>query len=1004
MSFKNVIYAVFALLCTSFTPQLSASLTLLGETVTDNQVSRVFHVLSAQLPAKADEAVTLNPEETADFKTLFAAPQHHKVILSSKLPYLQKVTDILARRQAATMILELQTSADAVKKLHLAFAFDKEFFRGQLVERLMLTVTTTGALEAEEKEFFATIIKADGFFVKHGAKVLMLLAAGAATYPLTIPGKLRNQRKNQPWMEKLQEVLVQNFTALQAYNNEYHIDIMKTYPCAAYAPSLQGFYDSSWPIFKPEEISIPEKPMIYILLLPCAGALSALAQAGKLEGNANKRQVRILLYPTTQASAIEFEIAAHKKTLSANRWLTKPVLEGDKQTDLQTNAQNIFEHLIRELEAPFAFTTKPWGSDQLQKLEELSRQNPLWAIHYKTNSGLAPWETKGTVDATSEVIVLTTSSLKSMASLDTMTITVDTSSIPPRTANIKESLLLVINDTPKFLYADGRLALGHVVNMKRNEYDLNSKPRFDKAFFVLEPTARATQKWVHFATPTPASSTGDNMVTDDADLEVFESDTEKTTLELAYQAASSHMRKLMVAEETRLEQERLEREKRERENKEHENRSAEIQRQEQEALARVAWKTATEVEDNFTRFKEDVLSVLRSLTRLDIARTIHDTQSLFESLQAKSTSLDEEEALIFADLAAIRVPTFKRVCRRKVTTHPMSIDHTNPPQSLYQILESLWQQRDALESINSKEYRVVFASTDHNHLINDSNMSRVLTQGDTRSKLRQALLQAGWQIIIWGNSNFDISTGERRLKPTVDHKTDRLCVNIGMHSGRYYVLTNHCSALSDSPEQVVYENYQDAVIAIARTIIENHKFAEETFKAVEKERRRNERLAAGGDTPDPKDPTVPTDSRRLPQPGPKPTPPATTSPEETISLLVGALHCGTSMDATGIANYNDKTLFSLTINKWSTLVARSAKQHGLLNRKYVFFTQSTDDVQTNFFDKIDDEDKKKLFYVITNYAEATNESSRVTVTTNDSSREMTLEQLRTLLAPAQQTR
>ncbi len=998
MSFKNVTYAVFALLCASFTPQLSASLTLLGETVTDSQVSRVFHVLSAQLPAKADETVetvTLNPEETKDFKALFATPQHHKVILSSKLAYLQKVTDILARRQAATMILELQTSADSVKKLHLAFAFDKEFFRGQLVERLMLTVTTTVALEAEEKEFFTTIIKADGFFVKHAAKALMLLAAGAATYPLTIPGKLRNQRKNQPWMEKLQEVLVQNFTALKAYNNEYHIDIMKTYPGAAYAPSLQGFYDSSWPIFKPEEISIPEKPMIYILLLPCAGALSALAQAGKLEGNANKRQVRILLYPTTQASAIEPEIALHRKTLSANRWLTKPVLEGDKQTDLQTNAQNIFELLIRELEAPFAFTTKPWGSDHLQKLEELSRQNPLWAIHYKTNSGLAPWETKGTVDATSEVIVLTTSSLKSMASLDTMTITVDTSSIPPRTDNIKESLLLVINDTPKFLYADGRLALGSVVNMKRDEGDLNSKPRFDKAFFTLEPTARATQKWVHFATPTPASSTGDNMVTDDADLEVFESDTEKTTLELAYDAASSQMKKVIAAEEARLEQERLEREKRERENKEHEDRSAEIQRQEQEALARVVWKTTEEVEDEFTRFEFDVHAVLNELDKLDVGHIIHDTNEEFARLTqaAKDRKLETEEAHRLSVLTKIRQGDFRR---RHNPFRTRSLWNENGCLSLSQIFHNFITNGNPSEQ---EHHHLIFADTSHTNLTQDFTCQRELKKGKNKETAQNNMLLGGWQVIVWNDlANAKSSCAELEKNTSM---ISRMRINVGQEHGRFFLFINYCQPANDNPRYTTHKTYQEVVITIAKALIENRRFAEEHNRiALVEAMRHKARETSPSSDPDPKDPTDPKSTRRLPQPGPKPTPPATTSPEETVSLLIRAQHCGSNMDATGIPDHKDKKLFSLTINKWSPVVIRSAKQHGLLDRKYVIFTQCTDDIQTSFFDKIGDDDKKKLFYVVTNYVEATDESSRVTVTTNGSSREMTLGQLRDLLAVA----
>lgn len=301
MSFKNVTYAVFALLCASFTPQLSASLTLLGETVTGSQVSRVFHVLSAQLPAKADEAMTLNPEETADFKALFSTPQHHKVILSSKLPYLQKVTDILARRQAATMILELQTSADAVKKLHLTFAFDKEFFRGQLVERLMLTVTTTGALEAEEKEFFATIIKADGFFVKHGVKALALLllgAAGWATYEETRPYHTAIDNLGSQILEELD------------CSDAFYETLRRT-PSNKLQQSLQDVDNTKMVLVG----------MVANDAKKSTDVVEALAMRGCLGGNKEKKQTRFLLIPLSRLRACAPACIKHSTDLTENNWI-----------------------------------------------------------------------------------------------------------------------------------------------------------------------------------------------------------------------------------------------------------------------------------------------------------------------------------------------------------------------------------------------------------------------------------------------------------------------------------------------------------------------------------------------------------------------------------------------------------------------------------------------------------------------------------------------------------
>ena len=102
------------------------------------------------------------------------------------------------------------------------------------------------------------------------------------------------------------------------------------------------------------------------------------------------------------------------------------------------------------------------------------------------------------------------------------------------------------------------------------------------------------------------------------------------------------------------------------------------------------------------------------------------------------------------------------------------------------------------------------------------------------------------------------------------------------------------------------------------------------------------------------------------------------------------------MDATQGAGAATTRVFGLQVKNLRTY-SRGAKQYSVVGKKDDLLTQSTDDIKTLFFDKLDDEAKKPLFFVVTEYEAATELRHKVTVTEADGSSTMTLQELKTLI-------
>lgn len=543
--FKRVL---FALLCAGCISYASAATEVLFETFTESKIARVFHEIEPTLPA-AELVVEFSIEETAAFSDFFSGSQPHAAITQNKLVSLNTLTDILTHRKNTNVLLKFHVDTVTTRELHLCFTFNTEFYQGKNIQRLILTVTTTKAIIEIEKEFLHTLIKADSFLTLHGMKVLALLGIGAAVSPFTIPAYLRYTRRNPDWTSTLKTSLEREFTAVHAYKDEYAIDIMQTYPTKPYVPALQSVYDSTWPIFEPERVSIPEKPLVYILCLPCAGALSALAKAGKLGGNIDKKQVRILLYPASHASAVKAEIESNLNTLKANNWIYLAINENNSQKIQESNAKTVLKQVTTALSVPLDASIHNWANYEKQDihvryLENITNRYPTWAVTYPNDWG-SSWQTKGTTQATREIVVLPVS----MLHLDTIT----PANIPNRGAKTKRSLLLIINDDHEFLYRD-RAKLSPFITMKR-DLKTTSPLRFDNVCVILDAAVSKPQQRVHYATPKPTTSDFDPS---SVELNVFEATDDTTALALVYAAAENYLKFLTLEIDAQIIKEREE--------------------------------------------------------------------------------------------------------------------------------------------------------------------------------------------------------------------------------------------------------------------------------------------------------------------------------------------------------------------------------------------------------------------------------------------------------------
>ncbi len=540
---------LIALLCTGCTSYVSAATEVLFETLTENKIARVFHEIEPTLPA-AELVVEFSIEETAAFSDFFSSSQPHTAITENKLVSLSTITDILTHRKNTNVLLKFHVDTVTTRELHLCFTFNTELYQGKNVQRLILTVTTTKAIIEIEKEFLHTLIKADSFLTLHGMKVLALLGIGAAVSPFTIPAYLRYTRRNPDWTSTLKTSLEREFTAVHAYKDEYAIDIMQTYPSKPYVPVLQSVYDSTWPIFEPERVSIPEKPLVYILCLPCAGALSALAKAGKLGGNIDKKQVRILLYPASHASAVKAEIESNLNTLKANNWIYLAINENNSQKIQESNAKTVLKQVTTALSVPLDASIHNWANYEKQDihvryLENITNRYPTWAVTYPNDWG-SSWQTKGTTQATREIVVLPVS----MLHFDTIT----PANIPSRGAKTKRSLLLIINDDHEFLYTN-RAKLAPFITMKRDLQKTTSPLRFDNVCVILDAAVSKPQQRVHYATPKPTTSDFDPS---SVELNVFEATDDTTALALVYAAAENYLKFLTLEIDAQIIKEREE--------------------------------------------------------------------------------------------------------------------------------------------------------------------------------------------------------------------------------------------------------------------------------------------------------------------------------------------------------------------------------------------------------------------------------------------------------------
>ena len=896
---KSVIVRHAALIACmlAFTSHAAAAPQVIHKISTDKSVAQVVHSVEGSLPTTGipyEYSLT----ETEALKKLFAKPQPHSALTSSKAAATQRLIDILKKRTAAIMRLVFNDPTGK-HELHLAFKFGYESIGRTLVPGTTITITTTKALEPWQRELLSSVIKVDSMLVRN-----LLTAAGAivgfgAGRLLSTPAKLRALRNEVAWISYFQEATAYAFTESVGFPEELYQGVVKTTPGKPYIPPLQKIYDSSWPVFDTSAINIPDDVAVAIIYLPSPGALSALAASGKLGGNTNKNQIRILVFPSAYAWEISSEISKNNTELTANNWLSCGVNTSSESPEIANMAaQNILAKMSEDQASKSqSRSLQSWDSEHVRYVSKLRSQHPDAIVRYLSHQS-SDWTTLGTVaTATTEITVLPLSFLTITQAVanDPSAITVTHEEFPDALSSVQRRTLLVINDQAAPLSKKGlsmRYACEALTSTKKRPVNTGEDPqfRFDDVFMNLQPTSKDPLACIRYIKVTPSMQAG--ILRHPASLHVFtaQSDT-SSALETVYQAATAYLTKETRKPTLVLTAEEIEARQREDDAAYEDARQAAAEEQArkfQELSDRITWSTDTGI-DEFEQFKADIT----------------------------------------AALAVIDPGIETRAAQ------------TSPSARLKQAIQALPELAPS-ETTFSK-HRLLFARREE------------CNADGSREKQDTFLQTKGWQVVVWGKLD-ELS----KDNPVIFTNLFTSMYPQATAFGTGIIIQSRSGVDLKVTPQTSILPYHYGIINVARAIVANRHFFEQKHDEETAHTRATGYVAP---TPtEPASAGTRAGSARTPQPrreGPEASSSSTTerskAQQVAEDILSVGVWCENSFQA---SEARSGKVFHAVINEWKRAHTLWIKNKTELTRTYVIFANTTD-----VFANIDDGKNDRFFVV-----------------------------------------
>lgn len=235
----------------------------------------------------------------------------------------------------------------------------------------------------------------------------------------------------------------------------------------------------------------------------------------------------------------------------------------------------------------------------------------------------------------------------------------------------------------------------------------------------------------------------------------------------------------------------------------------------------------------------------------------------------------------------------------------------------------------------------------------------------------------------------------------LNQTNSRLFINIYQQGASWIVKANVCSLSGDSmityPEDGTGKtlSYQEAVITVAKTLMNNRKFLKEYVSQADFKPRRPDTSTPGAHAPTPPSTTAtgPAGGGSAGTPR-REAPPASATPDRSLAQIISedllsvGTWCGLTLQP---SETNRGKVFYAQITEWKRAHTVWITNKADTARTYVIFA-SAPDVFTNI-----DEGKRHRFFVVTDYAAATKLSDKITVTQTSGTSEMTLQELKEVL-------
>ncbi len=498
---------------------------------------QLTYATAATLP-EAESLYTYGFLETEALKKEFSKPRHHKTITTNKNPGIQKILGILAKKQPATVLLTFKHSASVSSQLHLAFAF---------APKLSLTITSKNPLENWQKELINTLIKKDSFWVRHPFGV----ASGVSFMSLAMLVGVHILYALKLLQGLTLTLFAENFLA---YKKEFFFEILSPKKIKFKRNQAEPT-GSTKVLFDVSKFEIPQEATVACIAITQPGIVTALIQGNKLT-NKNDMQLRIIIVSGFRDEEIFAELEQHKDFLKENNCLF--FNHDSHPVDGPTHIAKLCEDFFNE-----KFTCTSEGERQISQYEtELEKHLGYIEDHlYKPNHLIyfpkpaEGWYMIGDPDTAEIEMTIFPISAYNLC-WQNQSWRPNLYNVPCRQANIKKSIICVINDTSapyifsgQFSTKETRLTYNRIISFRPDGPAL----RFDDFFVALEPTSYLQTRFLHYIASEPIGG-NDAACADEANdtnntIKLFSTQEPTTTLELTYQAAAAYIHRTMNSSE-----------------------------------------------------------------------------------------------------------------------------------------------------------------------------------------------------------------------------------------------------------------------------------------------------------------------------------------------------------------------------------------------------------------------------------------------------------------------